>query len=83
MRRRLPAGVGQVDWSLDPAFPAPDAVSTELHVLVTEASCTGGSELGDRLLGPDVEITDDAVRIVFGAIPLVGDQACPGNPSTP
>ena len=83
VRRRLPAGVGQVDWSLDPAFPAPDAVSTELHVLVTEASCTGGSELGDRLLGPDVEITDDAVRIVFGAIPLVGDQACPGNPSSP
>lgn len=82
VHRRLPAGVGQVDWSLDPAFPAPDAASTELHVLVTEASCTGGSELGDRLLGPDVEITDDTVRIVFGAIPLVGDQACPSNPSS-
>ena len=82
VRRRLPAGVGQVDWALDPAFPTPDAASTELHVLVTESSCTGGSELGDRLLGPDVEVTADAVRIVFGAIPLVGDQSCPSNPST-
>ena len=83
VRRRLPAGVGQVDWALDPAFPVPDAASTELHVLVTESSCTGGSELGDRLLGPDVEVTADAVRIAFGAIPLVGDQTCPSNPSTP
>ncbi|MEO7398504.1 MAG: hypothetical protein ABIW84_08070 [Ilumatobacteraceae bacterium] len=27
--------------------------------------------------------TDDAVRIVFAAIPLTGGQTCPGNPSTP
>lgn len=82
VRRRLPAGFGQVDWSLDPAFPAPDASSTELHLLVTEAACTGGSEIGERLLGPDVAVTDEAVLVVFAAIPLTGAQACPGNPST-
>ncbi len=83
VRRRLPPGIGQVDWALDPSFPTPNEASTELHVLVTEASCAGGSELGDRLLGPDIEVTAYAVRIVFGAIPLVGDQSCPSNPSTP
>lgn len=83
VRLLTPAGTGTVEWTLDPAFPAPDPSSTELHVLATETACTGGSEIGDRLLGPQVVVTDDAVRIAFASIPLTGDQACPGNPPTP
>lgn len=81
--RRLPSGMGAVKWELDASFPAPDATSTEIHVLATERGCTGGSELGERLLGPQIVETDDQVRIVFAAIPLVGAQNCPGNPPTP
>ena len=83
VRRVLPAGLSPVDWELDPTGGDPSAETTELRVLATERSCTGGSEIGDRLLGPDVVETDDAVRIVLAAIPLTGDQTCPGNPSTP
>ena len=79
----LPERLGSVTWELDPTFPPPDAASTELHVLATERACTGGSELGERLLGPQVVETDDAVRVTFAAIPLTGSQPCPGNPATP
>lgn len=82
VRRVLPAGLGTVDWELDPAFPAPTADSTELHLLATEQACTGASEMGERMLGPQVVETADAVRVAFAAIPLTGDQTCPGNPST-
>lgn len=75
--------MGNVEWVIDPAFPTPDAATIELHVLATETACTSGSELGDRLLGPQVVETADTVRIVFASIPLMGDQACPGNPPTP
>ena len=78
--RQLPAGMGQVAWTLDPAFPNADPTATELHVLATEQACTGGSEMGERLLGPQVVETDVAVRIAFAAIPLSGAQDCPGNP---
>lgn len=81
--RQLPAGMGEVTWTLDPAFSNADPAATELHVLATEQACTGGSEMGERLLGPQVVETDDAVRIAFAVIPLSGAQACPGNPSTP
>lgn len=78
--RVLPEGLGPVEWELDPDSPPPEAGTTELDLLVTELACTGGSELGDRLLGPQVVETDDAVRIAFAAIPLGGAHTCPGNP---
>ena len=81
--RQLPAGMGEVTWTLDPAFSNADPAATELHVLATEQACTGGSEMGERLLGPQVVETDDAVRVAFAAIPLSGPQGCPGNPATP
>lgn len=80
--RQLPAGMGEVTWTLDPEFANADPAATELHVLATEQACTGGSEMGERLLGPQVVETDDAVRIAFAAIPLSGAQTCPGNPAT-
>jgi hypothetical protein len=80
--RRLPEGLGDVDWVLDPAFAAPDATTTEVHVLATETACAGGADLGERLLGPQVVETAADVRIVFAAIPQAGDATCPSNPPT-
>jgi hypothetical protein len=82
VHRLLPPGMGAVAWEFDPGFPEPGPGATEIHVLATELACTGGSELGQRLLGPQVVETDDAVRIAFAAIPLTGGHTCPGNPST-
>ncbi len=79
----LPDGYGEVEWSIDATFDAPTATSTEIHVLVTGTACAGGQALGDRLLGPQVVATDDAVRIAFAAVPLSGAQTCQGNPSEP
>lgn len=78
--RRLPQGMGNVSWTVDPAFAVPDATTTEVHLLAVESGCTGGSTMGERLLGPQVVETDDSVRIVLASIPLVGAQNCPGNP---
>ena len=83
VNRVLSDGLGKVEWELDPDGPAPDADATELHVLATERACTGGRELGERLLGPQVVETDAAVRITFAAIPLPGNHGCPSNPATP
>jgi hypothetical protein len=83
VRLLLPDGVGEVEWVLDPDAPPPDASSTQLRLLATERSCASGQEMGERLLGPQVVETDDAVLIALGVIPQPGAQACPGNPSTP
>lgn len=79
----LPDGYGEVEWSLDPELDPPGMTSTELHVLVSETACASGQALGDRLLGPQVVVTDDAVRVAFAAIPLSGAQSCQGNPPEP
>lgn len=83
VRLRLPPGLDRVDWTLDPDASGPDASSTEIRLLATERECASGQEMGDRLLGPQVVETDDAILIAFAAIPLVGAQNCPSNPSTP
>lgn len=83
VRLMLPAGVGEVEWTLDPGAPTPVPSSTEIQVLVTERGCASGQEMGERLLGPQVVETDDVVRIAFGVIPQPGSQDCPDNPSTP
>jgi hypothetical protein len=74
-----PDGLNTVDWRLDPASPV-DASNTTLAVLVTERECVSGQELGNRLRGPQIVMTDDTVRIAFAAEPPSGNQTCPGNP---
>lgn len=74
-----PDGLNTVEWRLDPESP-PDAGDTTLAVLVTERECVSGQALGNRLRGPQVVVTDDAVRVAFAADPPSGDQSCPGNP---
>lgn len=80
VRVALPDGLSRVDWELA-GSPAPDA--TTIDLLAKERACTGGREMGERLLPADVVETEDAVRIVLAAVPLTGDQSCPDNPRTP
>ena len=80
----VPAGLNTVEWRLDPAAPEPGPDATDLHVLLTERECVSGQEIGDRLVGPQIVITDTDVRLVFAAEPPPGDaHDCQGNPETP
>ncbi len=80
----LPERLNTVEWRLDPSAPAPGPDATDLHVLLTERECVSGQEIGDRLVGPQVIITETDVRIVFAAEPPPGDAFdCQGNPETP
>jgi hypothetical protein len=77
----LPPGLGEASWELDPAFDPPGPDTTEVHVLVTELDCTSGSEIGDRLVGPEVRESDDQVVIAFAVIPPEGSAFdCQDNP---
>ena len=79
----LPDGLNRVEMRLDPDSP-PDPDSTVIHVLVTEAACASGREMGDALQGPQVVETDSAVLVAFAAIPLAERMVdCQGNPPTP
>lgn len=78
----LPSGFNAVEWRFDPAFPTPTPDSTTLHLLVHERACASGQEVGDRLVGPEVFVTDSHVRIAFAATAQSGDATCPSNPET-
>ena len=80
----LPPDLNTVEWRLDPAVPGPGPEATELHVLLTERECVSGQEIGDRLVGPRVVMTDAEVRLAFAAEPPPGHAfSCQGNPETP
>lgn len=75
-----PEGLNRVDWRVDPDAPL-DESATTLSIVVSEVDCASGQELGDRLRGPQVVMTADAVRIAFAAEPPPGDAfTCPSNP---
>lgn len=75
----LPPGLGHVAVHLDPAV-LPDPADTRIQLLVTEAGCTSGREMGDALRGPQVIETDAAVLVAFAVVPYVGAANCPDNP---
>ncbi|MEA2010253.1 MAG: hypothetical protein U9N78_06075 [Actinomycetota bacterium] len=75
--------LGDVEWRLDPTAESLTLESTVIHVLVTGRQCSDGQPLGDRLLGPQVVVTDTEVLIAFAAQPLGGAHTCPGNPEEP
>lgn len=75
----LPPGLGHVAVHLDPSA-LPDPADTRIQLLVTEAGCTSGREMGDALRGPQVIETDGAVLVAFAVVPYVGMADCPGNP---
>ncbi len=44
----LSAEFGPASWALDPAFPPPTPASVDLHILVWERACSGGSPTTGR-----------------------------------
>ena len=77
----LPERLNSVSWRVDPAAGPVTAESTTLTLLVTERDCASGQAMGDRLLGPEIVITDTAVLIAFAAERRPGlSQTCPSNP---
>ena len=77
-------GMNAVDWRLDPSASAPTPESIEIAVLITERECVSGQEIGDRLVGPQIVMTELVVRIAFAAEPPGGTAFdCQGNPETP
>lgn len=83
----LAGAFGPATWALDPAFPIPAADASELHILVWERACSGGSPTSGRMSAPVVEYTRAAVTITIGVRPLrVGEGTlltCPMPPGTP
>ena len=69
-------------WALAPGEEI-SAETTEFVALVTEIGCASGQSSAGRLVGPDIEVTDDAVIVEFRVRPLGGFQNCPSNPATP
>lgn len=75
-----PGKFNTVEWTLDGPIPQPEA--TTFTVLVTERECVSGQPIGDRLLGPEVVMTDTEVLLAFAATRPPGlDQNCQGNPT--
>lgn len=82
LKTTLPEGLGAVEWELDPSAPAPGPESTSVTLLATERSCRSGQPMGDRMRGPEIVVTDEAILVVLAAVPPDGDFfECPGNPS--
>jgi hypothetical protein len=79
----VPAGLNTVSWRLDPTAPAPGPESIEISVILNERECVGGQEVGERILGPQVVMTESAVHLAFAAEPPPGAAFdCQGNPDT-
>lgn len=79
----VPAGLNTVSWRLDPAAPAPGPESVEISVILNERECVGGQEIGERILGPQVVMTESAIHLAFAAKPPSGSAFdCQGNPDT-
>ncbi len=83
----LSAEFGPATWALDPAFPTPAADTSELHILVWERACSGGSPATGRISAPVVQYARAAVTITIGVRPLQVDPGtaltCPMPPGTP
>lgn len=80
---QVPAGFGTASWALDPAFAKPGPEATDLHILVWERACSGGSPTTGRMSPPAVALAETTVTISIGVKPLTGLQTCPGPPGTP
>lgn len=72
---------GAATWALVPdADIGPE--TTEFTAMVTERACASGQSSADRIIGPDIDVTGDAVIVTFRVRPLPGAQECPSNPPT-
>lgn len=79
----VPEGLNTVDWRLDPDGPPVAADTEELAVILTERECVGGIEIGNRLVEPQIVMTETQVFMAFASHPPEGDAFdCQSNPDT-
>lgn len=84
LRFVVPDELNTVEWRIDPEGPELTEESTSIAVILNERECVGGIEIGDRLVGPQVVMTDTQVFVAFAAQRPPGDAfTCQGNPDTP
>lgn len=80
----FPEDLNAVTWRLDPDGPPLTRDTTEIEVILNERPCVGGREIGDRLVGPQIVMTDTQVFVAFAAERPEGDAfECPSNPDMP
>lgn len=79
----VPDELNTVEWRLDPTADI-DEESRQIGVLLSEMECASGQEIGNRLIGPQIVMTDTKVFIAFAAEPPPGDaHTCQGIPEQP
>jgi hypothetical protein len=77
----LAACSGAATWTHDSeAEITPDTI--QFTAWVTERACASGQSSEDRIVGPDIHVSSEAVVVTFKVRQLMGAQACPGNPPT-
>jgi hypothetical protein len=80
----VPDQLNSVDWRLDPAGPQLTPDSRQISVILNERECVSGQEIGDRLMGPEIVMTETQIFVAFAAERPDGDAFdCQGNPDTP
>lgn len=80
----VPEGLNTVEWRLDPSASPPGPEDTRISVILNERECVSGQPIGDRLVEPQVVVTDTEVHIAFTAQRPPGDAFdCQGNPDDP
>jgi hypothetical protein len=80
----VPEDLNTVDWRLDESAPPPAPDDVTVAVLLNERQCVSGQEIGDRLRGPQVVMTETQLFIAFAAEPPPGDAFnCQSNPDVP
>jgi len=80
----VPDHLNSVDWRLDPAGPQLTPDSRQIPVILNERECVGGQDIGARLLGPEIVMTETQVFVAIAAERPGGDAFdCQGNPDTP
>ncbi len=72
--------MSRAELRLDPAFPAPDASATTVHLLINERACSGGQSPEGRVEPPFVTETAESVIIAVLVREIPGGNDCPGNP---
>jgi len=75
-------GIRASSWRLDPTRE-PQPQDTELRLLVTEQTFSGGQRAHGRVLAPDLHLGADQVVLTLFVTPRPGYQAGSSNPETP
>ena len=78
-----PSGYEGAQWTLDPAFPAPNPSTRVLHILVSALECSGGGSASGRI-GPAYVVVDRyEVHIEIVVKHRSDTEACERVPATP